>query len=451
MRPESIPTNEISQLMAENRADDLRQMLPDMHPADVADVLARMDEDQQPVLYRLLDREQGLEVFEQLDEEQQAVLLESLSKEQVAAVVPHLPPDDQADLMTTLPEAVAERLLALLPPQARAEVRRLMAYPEDTAGALMTTEFATLPPDIKVHEALDRLREIAPSKETILYSYVVDRVGRLTGIASLEDLVLAPADSTVHDIMETSVISVRSDEDGEDVAQAIQKYDLVAMPVVNNVGILVGMITVDDVLDFIEEEQTEDMYHFGAAGQPVHHYLQIAPFVISRKRVGWLIALVFAGFISAALLDYFKGAFDPGMAITIACFVPMLLASGGNAGTQSAAVITRSLATGELTPSHVFEVLRKEVAIGLTNGAVMGVIACLLSLIIAKDMRLALVVASSMVAAVSLATSMGGLLPLLFERINLDPAYVSGPAIASIVDITTLCIYFAIAHLFLSI
>jgi len=449
MRPESVPTYEISLLLAESQTDQLCRMLADMHPADVADVLAHLDEDQQLALYRLLGREQGLEVFEQLDEEQQPVLLESLSKEQVAAVVPHLPPDDQADLMTTLPEAVAERLLALLPPQARAEVRGLMAYPDDTAGALMTTEFVALPPDISVHDALGRLREMAPKKETIFYSYIVDRVGRLKGLASLEDLVLASPEHIVRDIMDTAVISVKADEDGEDVAHTIQKYDLAAVPVVNNTGILVGMITVDDVLDFIKEEQTEDMYHFGAAGKPVHRYLQINPFAISRQRVVWLLALVLAGFVSATLLGFFQGSIEQEMWIALACFIPMLMASGGNAGTQSAAVITRSLAIGEISPADVSGVLRKEIAVGLTLGAAMGVLACLLAFIIARDVRLAVVVGVSMVAAVSLAASMGGLLPLIFDHVGLDPAFVSGPAISSTMDIITLCVYFAIAHLFL--
>jgi len=424
-------------------------MLPDMHPADVADVLAHLDEDQQPALYRLLEREQGLEVFEQLDEEQQAVLLESLSKEQVAAVVPHLPPDDQADLMTTLPEAVAERLLALLPPQARAEVRGLMAYPDDSAGALMTTGFATLSPDISVDDALGRLRHMAPSKETISYSYVVDRVGRLIGLVSLEDLVLASPEQTVRDTMDMAVISVKADEDGEEVAHTIRKYDLVAVPVVNSAGILIGMITVDDILDFIKEEQTEDMYYFGAAGKPVHRYLHINPFAISRQRVAWLLPLVLAGFVSATLLGFFQGSIEETMSIALACFIPMLMGSGGNAGTQSAAVITRSLATGEITPADVPKVLRKEVAVGLTLGVAMGLLACIVAFIIARDTRLAVVVGISMVAAVSLAACIGGLLPLLFDRVGLDPAFVSGPAIASTMDITTLCIYFAIARLFL--
>jgi len=449
MRSELVPTYQISQLLAENQTDQLRQMMPDMHPADIADVVAHLDEDQQSALYRLLDREQGLEVFEQLDEEQQAVLLESLSKEQVAAVVPHLPPDDQADLMTMLPEAVAERLLALLPPQARAEVRGLMAYPDDSAGALMTTEFATLVPDISVDDALGRLRQMAPSKETISYSYVVDRVGHLIGLAPLEDLVLASPEQTVRDTMDTDVISVKADEDGEEVARTIQKYDLVAVPVVNSTGILIGMITVDDVLDFIEEEQTEDMYYFGAAGKPVHRYLQITPFAISRQRVVWLLALVLAGFVSATLLGFFQGSIEEKMYIALACFIPMLMASGGNAGTQSAAVITRSLAVGEITPADVHRVLRKEVAVGVTLGAAMGLLACLLAFIIARDLRLAVVVGIAMVAAVSLAASIGGLLPLLFDRVGLDPAFISGPAIASTMDIATLCIYFAIAHMFL--
>jgi len=450
MRPQSILTVEIGQLLSQKRFSELRDALPELHPADVADVLAHLDEAQQPALYRLLDREKGLEVFERLDEEEQATLLASLTKEQVAALVPNLPPDDQADLMTTLPDAVAERLLALLPPQARAEVRRLMSYPEDTAGALMTTEFATLPPDITVRDALTRLREMAPGKETIYNSYVVDRVGRLIGLASLEDLVLAAPEQTVRDIADSTVISVRTDEDGEHVAHTIQKYDLVTVPVVNKTGILVGMITVDDVIDLIEEEQTEDMYLFGAAGKPVHRYLQISSFTISRKRVVWLLALVLAGFVSATLLGFFQRSLDRSVSVALACFIPMLMGSGGNAGTQSAAVITRSLATGEITPADVIGVLRKEIAVGLALGTAMGLLACLLGLIIARDMRLAMVVGTSMLAAVSLAVSMGCLLPLLFERAGLDPAFVSGPAITSIVDITTLCIYFAIAHLFIS-
>jgi len=449
MQPDSVLTVTICRLLSANRVAELRRMLPDLHPADIADTITHLDESDQSALYRLLDRDQGLEVFEQLDEEEQAALLESLSKEQVAVVVPHLPPDDQADLMTTLPEAVAERLLALLPPQARAEVRRLMAYPEDTAGALMTTEFATLPPDIAVRDALARLREMAPRKETIHYSYVVDRVGRLKGLASLEDLVLAPLEQTVRDIMDSAVISVKVDDDGEQVAHTIQKYDLVAVPVVNDTGILVGMITVDDVLDFIEEEQTEDMYHFGAAGKPMYRYLQTNPFAIARQRVVWLTILVLTGFITGAILEHYSVELKT--VVALAFFIPMLCGSGGNAGTQSATVIVRGLATGEIGTADVLRVFRKELMVGLLVGVAMGTLALGRVIVVHHDWPLGFTVAASMTMAVAIATSMGAVLPLAFDRIKLDPALMSSPAISSLVDITTLCIYFAVAHIFLSL
>ncbi len=449
MRAKTTPLAEIRQLLAEHRSHEVRDLLPELHPADIADVLTHLEEDLQPALYRLLDREQALDVFEQLEEEEQATLLESLSREQVAAAVANLPPDDQADLMTTLPEAVAERLLALLPPQARAEVRRLMAYPEDTAGALMTTEFATLPPDISVHDALARLREMAPSKETILYSYVVDRVGRLQGLASLEDLVLAGPDQTVREVMDDTVVSVQADEDSEQVAHTIQKYDLVAVPVVNSSGILVGMITVDDVLDLIEEEQTEDMYHFGAAGKPGHRYLYINPLDIARQRVKWLAILILGGFASSTVIRYSESVLKE--TVALAFFITMLCGSGGNAGTQAATVITRSLATGEVSTSDALRVLRKELTIGLSTGLMMGLLGLCLAVLIYHDLTIGAVVGVSMVIAICLATSIGGLLPLAFEKMNLDPALVSSPAIASLVDVTTLCIYFAIAHVFLTL
>jgi len=429
--------------MSEHRTEDLRRILPELHPADIADAMTDLEPSMRSALFRMLDRENALDVFEQLDEAVQASLLETLSKEQVAAVVPNLSPDDQADLMDALPDAVAERMLALLPPKARAEVKRLMSYPEDSAGALMTTEFATLPPDITVQEAISRLREMAPRKETIYYSYVIDRVGRLIGRASLEDLVLAPAGQKVSDIMYPGVHSVVVDQDGEEVVKAIQKYDLVAIPVVNRAGILVGMVTVDDVMDFLEDEQTEDMYHFGAAGKPVHRYLDLNFFKISRQRAVWLAGLVLFGMVSATFLKNF-GAFLR-ETLALAFFMPMLMASAGNAGTQAAAVITRNLAMGELDTSGLFKVWRKELSIGLMTGTLLGCLAFCIATIMQHDPVVGAVVGFSMAVAVTTTTSMGGLVPLLFNRIHIDPALVSGPAIASVSDIITLAIYLTIA------
>jgi len=438
---------ELRELLAVGDTEALRQFCERGQRAVVADLLSGLDPEEILQVLRACELPTQAEVFSQFELELQAQLVPLIDREETAHLLEEMPHDLRVDLVQALDEEVRENILPLVARAERTDIRRLSSYPEDTAGALMTTDYAALPPDLTVSEALERLRHQAPDRETIYSVYVIDEQRRLIGFVSLKDLILARPSRLVREVMYTDVISVRADQDREEVADIIGHYDLLAVPVVNGEGVLVGIVTVDDIVEVLEEEATEDMYHYGAAGEHLD-YLSASPLSIARQRLPWLIILVLAAFLSGFVLEQFSPVWTALAPLMI--FIPLLMDSGGNAGTQSTTVIVRALATGEVALADHFRVLRKEAIVGLLMGVVMGVLAAGRAWFVKTDghfgnLHLCVTVGLAMVCAVVLAKTLGGLLPIALKRLGFDPALMSAPLITTILDSLTLTIYFTLA------
>ena len=307
----------------------------------------------------------------------------------------------------------------------------------------MTTEYAVLPQDITVKDALDKLRVVAPERETIYYVYVINDAHNLLGIVSLKNLILARTNLFVKDIMDKDILRVNAFADSESASKIISDYDLLALPVVDNSNKLVGIVTVDDVVDLLRAEDTEDILHYGAVGKHIN-YLRSNPFAIAKQRIIWIFVLVLMGFVSAFFLQRYHDILD--VVVALVFFIPLLCASGGNAGTQASTVIIRALATEEIDMKDLWSVVFKEISIGCIMGLLMGAVVAARAFFVGHDIHLSIVVGVSMLLVVILANSMGGLFPIILKKLRLDPALMCGPFIASVVDVCCIVGYFEIAR-----
>jgi len=356
--------------------------------------------------------------------------------------------------LKTLDERQREELLPLVAAAEREDIRRLIQYPENSAGAMMTSNYTWLPEDITEAEALVRLRQQASDRETIYYVFVLDAERHLTGVVSLRGLIVGRPTDLVRDQMERNVVALRVDEEREAVARKFAQYNFLALPVVDHENRLVGMITHDDVIDVIVEEATEDVHRLGAVGPGVENYLE-APFVtVWRKRAFWLSCLFLAELFTFTALAHFEDSISA--VVVLALFVPLCISTGGNSGSQAATLITRSLALGHVTARDWLKVLRHELLMGLALGASLGAIGFLRAVMTPQDVlgnasrwNLALVISQSVMAICLWGTIIGSLLPLLFKRLGFDPGMASSPFVATFVDVTGIIIYFSIARLYL--
>ena len=423
----------------------------EMHPADLADVAAAMPRERVTQLLGALPLERAADVLEYMGEELRAEVLEAMSPEQAALIIAQMTPDDRADVLDELEEDHAEDILASIPIEARGETQRLLQYAPDSAGGLMTTEFVSVPEDMAVETALANVRAIARSgrREAIYTVYTTDTAGRMQGVMSLRELLAAPEGSRISDIAWEEIVSVPATADREEVARITTKYDLVAVPVVDADGRLLGVVTVDDVIDAIVEESTEDVQRLGAM-QPLREpYFQEGFFSIARKRIGWLTLLFAAEMFTGTIMRSHEETLL--LATGLMMFVPLIISSGGNSGSQSATLITRALAVGDVKLGDAARVLWRECAQGIVLGAFLGLLGYVRALGWGNGADIATVVALTLFAVVLTGTLVGAMLPLIFTRIGFDPAIASSPFVASLVDVAGIAIYFLIASRLLSL
>ena len=441
----------------------------EMHPADLADVAEAIPPDRVKDLLRALPASRAADVLEYLDEELRAEVLEAMTSKQAARLVTEMTPDDRADVLDELEEETAEDILAEIPAEARRETERLRAYDPDTAGGLMTTEFVSVPKGLTVDAALASVRAAARGgrKEAMYAIYVTDDDGRLRGVMSLRELLAAPDGSRVTDVAWSEVVSVLDSADREEVARVTANYGLVAVPVVDAAGRLAGVVTVDDVIDVMQEEQSEDLQKLGGMEALDEPYMQISFGRMIRKRAGWLCALFIGEMFTATALGHFEG--EIGRATVLALFLPLIISSGGNSGSQGTSLIIRSLALQEVRVRDWWRVAVRELPAGLTLGLILGVIGVgriiawqsmwdnevhLGALRLGQDYGthaelIALTVGLSLVGVVTFGALTGSMLPFLLRRIGFDPASASAPFVATLVDVTGLVIYFSVALLLL--
>lgn len=434
--------------------DALRDALEEFHPEDIAEIVEDLSLDDSVALFRALPDDFGAEVLERLPGETQTEILEKLSVREAADLLSEMAPDDRADVVQELQELSGELASSLIAhleehePEVAEEVRELSAYPEDVAGGLMTTDYVSLAPDTKVWKAIEEVRRLSHEEgvETIYYSFVVYGQ-KLVGVVSLRDLILADPGQTLGDIMTENVLAVRVTDDQEQVANTMAKYDVNALPVVDEQGNMMGVVTVDDVVDVVIEEATEDAHMMGAVDPIEDSYFETNVWRLFRSRVTWLSLLFVGGFLTASVMERFEEQLAT--AITLAVFVPLIISSGGNSGSQSASLIIRALATGDVEPSDWWKVLGRELIVSVALGLVLGVLGFLRAYVAARPgddpMTIGLAVSLSTVGVVLVGSLVGSLLPLGIQRLGLDPAVSSTPFIASLVDVVGLLIYLSVA------
>jgi magnesium transporter len=434
--------------LQEQHWQELKVLLAPKNPVDVASLIAEFPPPERALLFRLLDKQQAVEVFECLEVDAQQELLGSFKTGQLRHIVEHMSPDDRADLLDELPAKVAKRLLALLTPEERDATALLLGYKEHTAGRIMTTEYIDLKSFFTVAEALKRIRRVGLDKETVYYCYVMDEERHLIGTVSLRQLVLADPDTKVADLMEREVISATTDEDQEDVAHKIQKYDLLALPVVDRENRLVGIVTHDDILDILQEEATEDIYRLGALEVPEQSYFKSRILAVASTRLGWLLLLLITNTFTGYIIIHYSGLLQS--VIALVAFVPLLTGSGGNIGSQTSTVFVRGLALREITSKNAFGLILREVGVGLLLGSFLGILVVIWAYLFLGNFWVALAVGLSLVLISTLATFFGGVWPLVFRSFGWDPALVSAPFISTVVDVLGALTYFQVASLILT-
>jgi len=430
----------------------------ELHPADLADVAEAMPFEEIPRFLAALPKDRAASVLEYIDEEVRANLLEAMSPEQAAELVSAMTPDERADVLEELDEEHAEDIVEEMPAEARRETEQLRRYEPDTAGGLMTTEFVSEPASTSVEEALRKVRVIARSgrREAMHAIYTTDADGRLAGVLSLRELLAAPEGALLTDVAWSEVQSVSPFADREEVARVITNYDLVVVPVVSESNHVIGVITVDDVIDAIQEEQTEDVQKFGGMEALDEPYMQIGFFNMLKKRGGWLSVLLISEMFTTSAMQHFDGELKKVAALIL--FVPLVMSSGGNSGSQATSLITRAMALREITLGDWWRVALRELPTGLALGSILGLIGVVrITLwqrlgIFDYDPHWQLIAATiglSLVGIVTFGSLAGSMLPFLLRRLGFDPASASAPFVATLVDVTGLVIYFSVALLVL--
>jgi magnesium transporter len=423
----------------------LRAWLQEHGTLDITDALVRLDPRERAVPFRLLDKDRALAVFEALDPVHQQRLLEGLRDERVRELVHALEPDDRARLLDEMPAAVATRLQAGLAPEQRAATAVLLGYPAGSAGRIMTPDFTSVRASMTAADALAKVRRAGPrpSRPQTLVLPVTDDERRLIGVVELPDLVTAAPATRIRDLMRPETLSASVDEEQERAARLVQEADLIALPVVDREERLVGMITVDDAMEIVEVEDTEDFSRAGGAEPLEQPYLAAGVFRLARKRAPWLMALAVTFTLTVVVLHSFEDALSALPAL--AFFVPMLIGTGGNSGAQAATLVVRAMAVGEVRFGDLTKIIVREMRVGLVLGLMLAAVGVPVVALV-YDLAIALVIGLTLVGICTWASFAGGMLPLVAKRIGIDPAVVSSPFIATLVDATGLVMYFLIAY-----
>jgi magnesium transporter len=421
------------------------EALKDRHPADIAEYLESSGLSPLAIVETLvrIGNHTALEAFEQLSLETQEACVEAGNTRTMLEFIENMEPDDRVDLLKAVDDDIREAIMPLIAQAERNEIRRLWHYEEGTAGAVMTTEYATLPADISVREALDKLRLQAPNKETIYYVYITDADRRVLGMVSLRDLIMSKPQVRLQEIMETQVIAVDHEMDVEDAAAQIQKYDFLAMPVVDGRQRLVGIITVDDVMDIVEAENTEDFQRISAVVPFEEEYFKRPMPRLFWSRFCWLAILLFTSLLSTSIMEWNEQTLKQLMALSF--FIPMVIGTCGNAATQSATMVVRALALGEVSPKDLLRISARELTMGAALGVSLGLMAYFRVFLQDHNLILAAIVGTALLATLLVANLGGALIPLLLKRLNLDPALTAGPLMATVIDAVGITVYFETA------
>lgn len=435
----------IETMFDERKFQELKELLGEIKEADIALLFEEVKTNQIPVLFRLLDKEDAADIFVRMSSDLQKFLIDSFSDKELEIIIDDIFVDDTVDIIEEMPANVVTRILSHTDADTRRQINEILKYPKDSAGSVMTVEYVSVKKEMTVGEAIARIRRIALDRETVYTCYVTEhRV--LIGVITIKEMLIAKDEQKIEDIMETNVISVITSDDKEDVAKIFRRYDFLAIPVVDREGCLVGIVTVDDALDVLEDEMTEDMSIMAAMAPSAERYFKTGVFKHARNRIVWLIILMFSAILTGSVISSYEKAFAA--VPLLVAFVPMLMGVGGNCGSQSSTLIIRGIAIDEIHFKDIFRVMFKEFRVAILVGIGLALVNGVRVVIFYHDIRLALSVSISMIFIIVLAKLFGCTFPLLAKRVGLDPALLATPLISTVLDTCSLLIFFKIATMF---
>lgn len=438
------------ELVKERKFRTLRQQLSEMNEVDVAAFIEELDPEKTVVVFRLLPKELASDVFACLELDKQQHIVSSITDKEITNIIEDLSVDDAVDMVEELPANIVKRVLQNATPETRSQINEFLKYPENSAGSIMTAEYVGLRKSMTVEEAISYIREHGVDKETIYTCYVMDNKRTLEGVVTVKDLLMNPYETLIEDIMDTHVIKARTTDDREDVADLFNKYGLTSLPVVDGENRLVGIVTVDDAVDVMEEEATEDFEKMAAMTPSEKPYLKTSVLEMAKHRIPWLLVLMISATVTGGILAKYENAFA--VLPILVTFVPQIMDTGGNAGSQASTMIIRGMAVGDIELRDVLKVLWKEMRVGLICGVTLAAVNFVrIILFYPGQIQVALVVIVSMCITVILAKMIGCLLPMAAQRIGIDPAIMASPLITTLVDAVSLTVYFEFASHFLAI
>ena len=442
--------DQILALLDEKKYSELKNLLSEMNEADIAAVLKELPQKKLPLLYRILPKELAAEVIVNMDSDAQEFLIRAFSDNELREVLDELYVDDAVNIIEEMPATVVKRILMHTDPEVRKSINEILQYPEDSAGSIMTIEYVDLKKYMTVEDAFTRIRRTGVDKETIYICYVTDENRKLLGIVTVKDLLLSEKNAKIFEIMDTNIISANTLEDKEIVAEKFRKYDLLALPVVDQENRLVGIVTIDDAMDVLQDENTEDIEKMAAITPTDKPYLKMSVFETWKKRFPWLLLLMVSATFTGKIITHFEDALQSYVVLT--AFIPMLMDTGGNCGGQSSVTIIRGLSLGDITFRDTFRIIWKEFRVAFLCGVTLALVNFGKMLLIDRvSVMVAAVVCVTMVLTIILAKFIGCTLPILAKRLHFDPAVMASPFITTIVDALSLLIYFRVASMILGI
>ncbi|MCI8272924.1 MAG: magnesium transporter [Clostridia bacterium] len=434
---------EIQELINKREFNKLKVKLNEVNEADIPALLEELDKENVVKVFRLLSKELAGEAFSYMEADMREKLVQSLTDAELKNVMDELFMDDTVDLIEEMPSNIVPRLLRVVNKKDRKIINDLLKYPEDSAGSIMTTEFVDLREDMTIAQALQRIRDIGVDSETIYTCYVLSNNRVLMGIVNIKEILISKEDTLIKDLMETNIISVNTIEDQEEVTKLFDKYDYYALPVVDTENRLVGIITMDDAINVLQDEVSEDFEKMAAITPNEESYFKTSVFQHAKSRIIWLLVLMLSAAVTGGIITEYEQAFAA-IPLLVA-FIPMIMGTGGNCGSQSSTLIIRGLATDEIEPRDIFKALWKEFRVALLVGVVLAVVNGIRTVLQYQDFQLAIIVGLTLIATVILAKALGCLLPLLAKKLKLDPAIMAAPLITTLVDVFSILVYFQIA------
>lgn len=444
MDEKMIELEVVMELLENRKFAELRDLLDEANPIDVAQLLGEVPEEKLLLLYRMLPKEDAADIFAEMEHDEQETLIKAFNDREIREVIEEMNIDDAVDLVEEMPAIVVNKILRHADPETRKEINELLKYPEDSAGSVMTTEYMALKSDMTVADSFERIRRTADEKEDIYTCYVIDPSRKLQGTVSLKEMFLVPKDTLIGDLMETNIISANTLDDQEKVAKDMAKYNLTTIPIVDQENRLVGIVTVDDAIDVIQEENTEDIEMMAAITPTDKPYISTGFFETYKKRIPWLLLLMISATFTGAIITRYENAL--GKYVILTAYIPMLMDTGGNAGSQASVSIIRGLSLDEIEFGDIFRIQGKELLVAFLCGFTLAVANFVKLLIFDKvEVVIAAVVCMTLLLTVAVAKLVGCTLPILAKRVGFDPAVMASPFITTIVDAISLIIYFQLA------